>query len=156
MGMRQKWIWSSDVIYQSDPIFQAEFKNLICLVMWPIPDAIYSNYSKISCNLIKSYSLKLELECIWKRKTKDIICLYLAPFGCYKYIDKIMILISYKLSTEILMILWGHPKVITCTKYWLLSLPREMSIYGACDCLGYAIFSTFTIKGLYLTHFLSN
>ena len=90
-----------------------------------------------------------------REKSKDIIYLYLALFGCHKYIDKIMILISYKLCIEILIILWGHPKVITWTKYWCLS-SREMSIFGTHDHLGYAIFSTSTIKVLYLTHFLSN
>ena len=32
-----------------------------------------------------------------REKSKDIIYLYLALFGCHKYVDKIMILISYKL-----------------------------------------------------------
>ena len=71
-----------------------------------------------------------------REKSKHIIYLYLALFGCHKYVDKIMILISYTLCIEILMILWGHPKVITCTKYWLLSPPWEMLIFGACDHLG--------------------
>jgi hypothetical protein len=66
--------------------------------------------------------------CIREKNPRILfICdwLYLAT------INKIMILVSYKLCIKILMILYGHFKVITCAKHWLLSPPpRDVDIWS--------------------------
>ena len=84
MGMGQKWIWTSDVIYQSDPIFKLSSKILF---VWSC-DLSLMLYIVIIRKLAVIWSSLTHLSWNWdvyeREKSKDIIYLYLALFGCHQ------------------------------------------------------------------------